>query len=664
VTGIAVTEPVLTAFRDGADVFVLRRADPVDIVAFVLIVVLVPALALWAVLQLLGALVPSRRQLVRGSLLALPVAVVVVRVLNRAGDPPRPLVLLAALAVGVAAALALARWPVVDRWLRLLAVFPILLGIGFLVTEPVSTLVFGGKGGEIASTTVRSPDPVVMVVLDELPTASLLDDDDMISAEQFPNLAALAEDSTWYRNHTSVAPSTPQAAPSVLTGRLPTSLDALPVAEEHPDSLFTELGGSYHMHVVETATELCPSDVCDRSPADRSPLAALLDDARALWSDQLSAEEEERTGDFAVRQSDPNAPVTFNRFLDGIEADDGPRLDFHHSLYPHQPWFHLSSGLVYDAPFVAEGLEDPAYSWTDPSAAASGRQRHLLQARHADALVGQLMARLRVLDRYDDSLIVVTADHGVAFEAGQPIRGLGDGNADQVMWTPLLVKEPGQNDGRIDEQPAQAVDVLPTIADHLDLELSFPTDGRSLLEAEDGNDEDDDERVFFDWSLNLLPPDENGLVHVDGRQGYADMLALPAPGAGDDPDLRFYRFGRHGDLVGRRLDALETGPPLEGTARLDQQAQMATVDTAVSPLPVYLSGDVPADASVDVAVVVNGTVGGWGRTEPTDTAGRQRFWTLVPTELLEEGANEITIAVIEAEDGPRRLRPVPLPSPG
>ena len=40
ITGLGVAEPVLSSFRSGADVFVLRHADALDVVAFVLVVVL------------------------------------------------------------------------------------------------------------------------------------------------------------------------------------------------------------------------------------------------------------------------------------------------------------------------------------------------------------------------------------------------------------------------------------------------------------------------------------------------------------------------------------------------------------------------------------------------------------------------------------------------
>ena len=654
--GIAVAEPIVTAFGDGADIFVLRQADSLDIVVFTLIVVFGPPAGLWLLLQVLGRMMPSRRAVLHHSLIGLLGTIVVVRALNQVSVSPRALVIGVALVAGVALALALARWQAAHRWLQVLAVFPVLLGVSFLLTDPVATLVFGGDGSSVAPARINSPHPVVMLVLDELPTASLLDDDDRISAEQFPNLAALAGQATWYRNHSSVAPSTPQAVPAILTGSLPTDVDAPPVAEEYPDNLFTALRGSYGMHVREGATQLCPTDVCAVDRPTKHPVTSLLTDAAALWSDQLAADEQDRQGDFAVRQSDPNAPVTFESFLAGVEATDAPRLDFHHALYPHQPWFHLPSGRTYDAPFVAEGLTGPQYSWTGGVAAASGRQRHLLQARHADALVGQLIDRLKELDRYDESLIVVTADHGVAFDAGEPVRGLSADNAEQVMWTPLLIKEPGQTEGRVDEQPVQAIDLLPTIADHLDLDLAFDTDGSSVVRTSDAPPTGEDDRVFFDWSLNQLPADDDGLARVDGRAGYAAMLDLAAPGLGDDPDLRFYRFGLHGDLVGTAPDDHNLGAPIAGDARLDQHAPSPYITSDVPPVPAYVSGSVPADGPVDVAVAVNGTIGGWGRTEPKD--GEQHFWTMVPPQLVIDGIGKTEVYVIEDRADSVVLRPV------
>jgi hypothetical protein len=63
----------------------------------------------------------------------------------------------------------------------------------------------------------------VVFALDELPLASLLDTQGHIDASNFPNLAWLAERSTWYRNATGTTQWTRDAFPSMLTGRWPAS---------------------------------------------------------------------------------------------------------------------------------------------------------------------------------------------------------------------------------------------------------------------------------------------------------------------------------------------------------------------------------------------------------------------------------------------------------
>ena len=67
----------------------------------------------------------------------------------------------------------------------------------------------------------RPTRPVVMVVFDELPLTSLLDGRGRIDRFRYPNFAALAGDSTWYANATTVSDSTKLAIPSILDGRLP-----------------------------------------------------------------------------------------------------------------------------------------------------------------------------------------------------------------------------------------------------------------------------------------------------------------------------------------------------------------------------------------------------------------------------------------------------------
>ena len=88
--------------------------------------------------------------------------------------------------------------------------------------------------------------------------------DEKIDAQRYPNFAALAHDSTWFRSATTVQWLTEVAVPAVLTGILPknTGRKLLPIYADHPDNVFTLLGGSYRVRAVESITSLCPPKLC------------------------------------------------------------------------------------------------------------------------------------------------------------------------------------------------------------------------------------------------------------------------------------------------------------------------------------------------------------------------------------------------------------------
>jgi hypothetical protein len=654
--GIIVVEPVLTALRKGADVFVTRRADGWHIVALTLLIVVALPLALFALEELVGLWRRGRLRdgLHRGIVGALG-GLVVIRLLGDVGLPGVLTVLLA-LAGGLGLLVAVSRWDGARQWLQLLGVFPLLHAGWFLLSQPVRGLLSDTDAAAGAAASVSVPAPVVLVVLDEFPEASILDDDDRIDPAQFPNLAALAEDATWFRNTTGVSPTTPEAVPPILTGRYNDGVGLLPTIDEHPDNLFTLLRDDYDLHVQESVTQLCPADLCGAGAlATGNPLGELTLDALDLWQRQLFGGGDDRAVDFAIRQSDPDAPTTIDDWADGIERGDRPELDVLHAVYPHQPWYHLPTGLTYEAPFIAEGLDQYAeYAWRSEFAAQAGRQRHLLQARHADVMLGVILARLRDLGTYDDSLVVVTADHGAAFEEGEPLRGVSEANADSVLWVPLLVKPPGQTEGRIDDRSASTIDVLPTIADVIGLDLPEGTDGHSLLGPEPDADGADERRVY-DWGFNRVRPNADGYALIDGRQGFEDLLTQPAPGAGDDPDLRFYRFGRHADLVGREVADLPVAADSGLTYHLDPDGGYQSSATALQ--DAYVGGSIDGHQQVDVAIAVNGRIGGWSET--LNTSRGNRFWSVMPPPfLLDNGQDEIRIYAIEGSGDDVALAPM------
>jgi arylsulfatase A-like enzyme len=59
-------------------------------------------------------------------------------------------------------------------------------------------------------------------------------------------------------------------------------------------------------------------------------------------------------------------------------------------------------------------------------------------------MIGDLVKRLYDSGLYDRSQLVVTADHGISFNAGQNARESHRGTAPNVLWVPTFIKRPGQ----------------------------------------------------------------------------------------------------------------------------------------------------------------------------------------------------------------------------
>ena len=95
-----------------------------------------------------------------------------------------------------------------------------------------------------------------------------------------------------------------------------------------------------------------------------------------------------------------------------------------------------------------------------------------------DQHIGRIINSLKGTRQYDDTLIIVTSDHG---------EMLGDRHIwgkftvhDAAFHTPLIIRHPG-NAGQIVSQPVETIDIMPTILDWVGQQVPNSVDGRSLL---------------------------------------------------------------------------------------------------------------------------------------------------------------------------------------
>ena len=215
-----------------------------------------------------------------------------------------------ALAAGGAAASAFVRFDQARRFTAYLAPLPVLAVVLFLfASETTPLLSLGSEGSE--ATSAAGDAPVVVLIVDELPTKSVLDADGDLDGERFPNLARFAEDATWYRNYTTTATHTEFAVPSILTGQPP--LDEEPLYTNYPDNLFSLLEPTHELSVFESFTKLCARANCEGAggrTASWSALARTTVDLFRTRVDPFASTEVSTMADFAEETvSQPVVPA-------------------------------------------------------------------------------------------------------------------------------------------------------------------------------------------------------------------------------------------------------------------------------------------------------------------------------------------------------------------
>ena len=132
--------------------------------------------------------------------------------------------------------------------------------------------------------------------------------------------------------------------------------------------------------------------------------------------------------------------------------------------------------------WLARNSQGPFFLWmqlNDPEAASGAAYNAAIAA--ADAAVGKLVAALRATKLYEDSLIVIAADHGQSLGAhGEDSHGIF--LYDETVHVPLLVKLPqNQSAGKRVRARASLIDIAPTLLEVAGVAVPSQMQGQSLL---------------------------------------------------------------------------------------------------------------------------------------------------------------------------------------
>lgn len=296
--------------------------------------------------------------------------------------------------------------------------------------------------------------------------------------ETTPNIDRIAGQSLVFDNHFSQYPQTTESTTSLFTSQYPdthlaTTARALPESRLtiarglKPAGYYTAI---FTMHIAVSAATGIGVDF------DHSVLIGGRD-----WSDRLGVPEGDRTAEGLIEavtewlESNPQTP--FFMYI--------------HFTPPHYPYnapdelTQLFAGQT--PPTLWQGSSDlpganAAVSPMDPMPMPDQVNLYDANLRHADWAVGQLEAALADTGLLDNTIFIVTADHGEPFGEHE-YRWHSNCPYDEAIHIPLIMKFPGDTipPGRIGAL-TQSIDLLPTIFDVLNVSYRAEgVQGQSLL---------------------------------------------------------------------------------------------------------------------------------------------------------------------------------------
>lgn len=350
-TALVVVQPILELFgEEPAATFGVNRVEGNAILAFAALVAVVPPVALWLpgeAARRVDETLGDRVHLATIAVLALLFGVILGREVSDAGA----LNLLIGAVVGLGVAFLYQRFEGIRSWVQILAAANLLFFLLFAISSPAADWRAAGATDAVAlepersAPVVTTPEgeeiepatpSVIVLVLDELPTQSIMDTEGEIDPVRFPNLASFAEDATWYRHHTTVNPFTQGAVPAILDGRDPFGGSTW---QDHPENLFSLLAGSHHLVVAEVLTRMCGFETCQGDPVP-PPAPEVTDPSRSITTttttapDRAGVDRGARWGDLwsltwdtwveRVRPAPGESPSGFDDFQEDLTGTPSP----------------------------------------------------------------------------------------------------------------------------------------------------------------------------------------------------------------------------------------------------------------------------------------------------------------------------------------------------
>ncbi len=176
------------------------------------------------------------------------------------------------------------------------------------------------------------------------------------------------------------------------------------------------------------------------------------------------------------------------------------------------------------------------YDPPEPFASDFGDNLYAGEIAYTDHCIGRVLDKLKELDLYDSTLVIITADHG---------EMLGEHGELTHMYfiyqgairVPLIFKVPGQNKAVRIKSIAGLVDIVPTVCKLLDIETPKNIQGVDLFGDSKDENSSEQERHLYSESFTPTNYDGNSLLGiVNNRYKYIKTTRAELYNLVEDPD--------------------------------------------------------------------------------------------------------------------------------
>jgi arylsulfatase A-like enzyme len=382
-----------------------------------------------------------------------------------------------------------------------------------------------------------------------------------------PHLDRLAAESVVYEDAHSVTSWTLSAHASLFTGLYPDAHQTVRPLDR--------LGDAYRTLAEELSDAGYDTAGVVSGPYLRR--AHNLNQGFARWNEAAASQEHQ----------DAHGDVTNPTMLEGLEralSERDPERPLFLFAYFWDPHYDYVPPAPYDSMFVGPddvpvpmqgyGRDGRVHAGSPPQALSYVLSQYDGEIRWTDETLGAFFAKLREAGLWDDTLLIVTADHGEEFfEHGW--KGHKNNLFAESVHVPLLVKHPGSRRRGRDDRLVSLVDVFPTTLEIAGIESAGEVQGNSLLDPEP----DPGRAIFFALrTLWYLQRPDGGEERVRDNEWHAvrqgDFKLVGVPGhrmflfdvkrdPGEQRDL--LEDGEQRDLLedGEQMDLLEDGEQMD-----------------------------------------------------------------------------------------------------